>query len=213
MKARKRRWALRKRMAKYYSKWEKALGRWRALRLSLVNRQIHPKAEIIHSHLYGTDKIAIGERSWLYYCRVRVSSHSKYIHIGARTKVECNAFLNAHKGYITIGSRCFVGPNVIIQGFGGVEIGNHVMIAGNTFISSSNHIFEGVPADEFLDREEGAKVVIHDDVWIGSNVTITAGVEIGPRCVIGAGSVVTRSIPAGSVAVGAPAKVVKSIPL
>ena len=51
-------------------------------------------------------------------------------------------------------------------------------------------------------------VVIGDDVWLGARVIVVAGVEIGDGCIIGASSVVTRSIPAGSIAVGNPARVV-----
>ena len=54
-----------------------------------------------------------------------------------------------------------------------------------------------------------ASIIIEDDVWIGANVTIVAGVHIGTGCVIGAGSVVTKDIPALSVAVGNYAKVIK----
>ena len=54
-------------------------------------------------------------------------------------------------------------------------------------------------------------VTIGNDVWIGGNVTVLPGVTIGDRAVIGAGSVVTEDIPADSVAVGAPAKVVKEL--
>ena len=51
-------------------------------------------------------------------------------------------------------------------------------------------------------------VVIGDDVWLGARVMVVAGVEIGDGCIIGASSVVTRSIPAGSIAVGHPARIV-----
>ena len=54
-------------------------------------------------------------------------------------------------------------------------------------------------------------VTIGNDVWIGGNVTILPGVTIGDRCTIGAGSVVTRDIPAGSLAVGNPCRVIRTI--
>lgn len=54
-------------------------------------------------------------------------------------------------------------------------------------------------------------VVIGDDCWIGGNVSILPGVTIGNGCTIGAGSVVTKSIPAYSVAVGSPARVIKKV--
>lgn len=54
-------------------------------------------------------------------------------------------------------------------------------------------------------------VTIGDDCWIGGNTTIMPGVEIGKGCTIGAGSVVTKSIPDFSVAIGSPARVVKTV--
>ena len=51
-------------------------------------------------------------------------------------------------------------------------------------------------------------VVVGDDVWLGARVMVVAGVEIGDGCIIGASSVVTRSLPAGSIAVGNPARVI-----
>jgi acetyltransferase-like isoleucine patch superfamily enzyme len=58
---------------------------------------------------------------------------------------------------------------------------------------------------------DSGKIIIHDDVWIGANVTVVSNVTIGSHCVIGAGSVVTKDIPAGSIAVGVPARVTKNI--
>jgi maltose O-acetyltransferase len=54
-------------------------------------------------------------------------------------------------------------------------------------------------------------VIIRDDVWLGMGVTVLKGVEIGERAVIGAGSLVTKSIPPDSLAVGTPAKVIKRL--
>jgi Hexapeptide repeat of succinyl-transferase len=59
----------------------------------------------------------------------------------------------------------------------------------------------------------GADIIVGDDCWIGGHVTILAGVEIGKACVIGANSVVTKSIPPYSVAYGSPARVRKKIPV
>jgi acetyltransferase-like isoleucine patch superfamily enzyme len=52
---------------------------------------------------------------------------------------------------------------------------------------------------------------VGDNVWCGANVVVTSGVTIGERCVIGANSVVTENVPAGSIAAGAPAKVLRAI--
>ena len=90
---------------------------------------------------------------------------------------------------VTFGDDCFVGPNVSIY----------------TACHSTNPV-------ERNTRQEWAKpVTIGNNVWIGGSVTILAGVTIGDNCTIGAGSVVTRDIPANSIAVGNPARVVKCV--
>jgi acetyltransferase-like isoleucine patch superfamily enzyme len=192
------------------SKIAKYRGRLSALLLSL-RFQISADSVIFKSIIYGKSKLIIGSKCMLNNCRIIICKNSKYIKIGSETIIENNAFLNAHHGIIEVGKKCFIGPNVIIQGFGGVYIGDNVLIAGNTFISSSNHIFENVTLSEFLNNEIGKKVVIGNNTWIASNVTIVAGVEIGERCVIGAGSVVTKNIPNESLAVGSPAKIIRKI--
>ena len=83
------------------------------------------------------------------------------------------------------------------------------MIAPNVTISTTGH-----PIHPSF-RDKGAQfslpVTIKDHVWIGSNVVIMPGVTIGENCVIGAGSVVTHDIPANSVAVGVPCRVMRAI--
>jgi len=58
------------------------------------------------------------------------------------------------------------------------------------------------------ERPENSKVIINDDCWVGNNVVVLSGVEIGKGCVIGAGSIVTKSLPPYSICVGNPAKVI-----
>jgi acetyltransferase-like isoleucine patch superfamily enzyme len=81
------------------------------------------------------------------------------------------------------------------------------LLGPEVFITASNYqIKPGTPVmnQPKLERD----VVIGDDVWLGARVVVVAGVEIGDGCIIGASSVVTRSIPAGSIAVGNPARIV-----
>ena len=83
------------------------------------------------------------------------------------------------------------------------------MIGPHTLVTTVSH---PLSARERREYYAWAKPVrIGDDVWIGGNVTILPGVTIGDRAVIGAGSVVTEDIPADSVAVGVPARVVKGL--
>ncbi|WP_281169845.1 acyltransferase [Flexithrix dorotheae] len=110
-------------------------------------------------------------------------------------------------GDLIIGNNSRVGiGNVLI---GPVEIGNNCILAQNIVISGLNHGYED-PLIPIKDQPVMTKPIsIKNDCWIGANVCITAGVEIGEHSIIGAGSVVTKSIPPFHVAVGNPAKLVK----
>ncbi len=90
---------------------------------------------------------------------------------------------------------------------GRIVLGDHALLGPEVFITASNYrTAPGAPIIE-QPREE-ADVVIGRDVWLGARVIVLPGVEIGAGCVVGAGSVVTRSLPADSIAVGVPARVV-----
>jgi len=96
-----------------------------------------------------------------------------------------------------------------------IRIGDNVMFGPEVTIRGGNHRFDvvGLPirsVTEAMKRaEDDLGVVIEEDVWVGGRSTILHGVTIGRGCVIGAGSVVTKSIPAYSVAAGVPAKVIR----
>lgn len=111
---------------------------------------------------------------------------------------------------VRIGRRTSLNQGVIIDGFGGVTIGDGVRIAAYAVINTADHEF----ADpDCMICDQGfvvAPVVIEDDVWIGTGAVIGKGVRVGRGSVIGAGAVVTRDIPPDSVAVGLPARVIRN---
>lgn len=97
-----------------------------------------------------------------------------------------------------------------------VEIGNNVLIASKVFITDLEHgsyignMNDSIPYTIVKDRPLSSKhVKIEDNVWIGELVSVLPGVTIGENSIIGANSVVTKNIPANSIAVGNPARVVK----
>jgi acetyltransferase-like isoleucine patch superfamily enzyme len=121
--------------------------------------------------------------------------------------VESFAVLNNAVGDLFIGNNSRIGiSNTII---GPVTIGNKVNIGQNVLISGLNHTYEDVTKAIADQGVSTAAVTIADDVWIGGNVVILAGISIGEHAVIGAGSVVTKDVPPYSVVVGNPAKIVK----
>lgn len=108
---------------------------------------------------------------------------------------------------ITLGKRVFINSGCTFQDQGGVVIGNDCQIGHNAVIATLNHDLD---PDRRTDLHP-ARVVIGRRVWIGSNVTLLPGVTLGDDAVVGAGSLVTRDVPAGTVAVGSPARAVRSV--
>lgn len=127
--------------------------------------------------------------------------------LGTHSIVEDFTTINNGVGDVLIGNKTIIGiGNTII---GPITIGNDVMLAQNIVVSALNHNYHDVNISPSLQKIKCKPIKICDRVWIGANAVITAGVTLGKHSIIGAGSVVTKDIPAYSVAVGNPAKVIK----
>ncbi|MFA4928008.1 MAG: sugar O-acetyltransferase [Patulibacter sp.] len=110
---------------------------------------------------------------------------------------------------ITIGPRTFVNCNLTALDIAPITIGADCQIGPNVQLLTPTHPIEPQPR---RDKIEGAEpITIGDNVWLGGGVTVCPGVSIGDDSVVGAGSVVTRDIPAGVVAVGNPARVIRKV--
>ena len=112
---------------------------------------------------------------------------------------------------LTIGNRVALNTGVTINAdFGGeIDIGDNVIIGPDVVIRAANHIYKE-PSVCIRDQgHEPGYIIIEDDVWLGARVIVLPNTKIGKGSIIGAGSVVTRSIPPYSVAVGTPATVIK----
>ncbi|MCF2444142.1 acyltransferase [Dyadobacter sp. CY345] len=127
--------------------------------------------------------------------------------IGNNSVIEDFSTINNGVGAVQIGKNALVGlGNVII---GPVKIGDNVILAQNIVASGLNHTYTDISQPIHKQGVSIAPIIIEDDCWIGANTVITAGVTIGKHCVVAAGAVVTKNIPAYSVAVGNPARVIK----
>ena len=110
---------------------------------------------------------------------------------------------------IIIGDQVYINFGCIILDCAEVTIGNNVLIGPNLGIYAVNHGLD--PEERIVGACIGKPVHIEDNVWVGGDVKVLAGVTIGEGSVIGAGSVVTKDIPPRVVAAGNPCKVIRPI--
>lgn len=113
-------------------------------------------------------------------------------------------------GYnIEIGENFFANMNCVILDGAKVSFGDNVFIAPNCGFYTAGHPFDVERRNQGL--EYAYPITVGNNVWIGANVSVLPGVNIGDNSVIGAGSVVTRSIPANVLAAGNPCRVIREI--
>ena len=145
-----------------------------------------------------------------------VSAHR--IFIGAGTTIGPNALLSVvtdHLGArytpsLHIGDDCSIGQNFVVGCIDEVTIGDRVLISSNAFIGDTIHGYRDVDR-AIIDQqlEKRGAVRIEDGAFIGINAIVLPGLTIGRNAVVGAGAVVTRDVPAHSVAVGNPAHIIR----
>jgi galactoside O-acetyltransferase len=128
--------------------------------------------------------------------------------VGART-VLLSPFHAGFGSNVHIGDDFFGNVNLTFVDDVEIRIGDGVMIAPSVTLTTTGHPVHPDLREDF--RRFSEPIVIEDRVWIGSNVVVLPGVRIGYGAVIGAGSVVSRDIPAMTVAVGVPCRVVRKI--
>jgi acetyltransferase-like isoleucine patch superfamily enzyme len=133
--------------------------------------------------------------------------------IGPGTLLEPGCWITlAEEATIAIGAGCFLNRNTMLAALHRIEIGDHTMFANGCFVGDAEHRHDDpdlpVTWQGFTSK---GPVRIGSNCWFGVNCAVTSGVSIGERCVIGANSVITRDLPAFSLAAGAPARVVRTI--
>ena len=121
--------------------------------------------------------------------------------------------------HISMGKGSYANFNFTVLDEGRVTIGQSVFIGPNVSLLTPIHPLRWQDRNSFFNEKTGCvtnleragEIVIGDNCWLGGSVTVCPGVHIGEGCVIGAGSVVTRDIPAGSLAAGNPCRVLRPI--
>jgi acetyltransferase-like isoleucine patch superfamily enzyme len=144
--------------------------------------------------------------------------NEKYIHIGRNTMIgpECTLSAGMVPGQVCltdrvveIGDRCLIGKGSGIVGHFSITIGNDVWTGHDVYITDQNHGYQDVNLPISAQTMPEREVQIGAGSWIGHGSIVLPGARIGEHVVIGANSVVTGEIPSFSVAVGAPARVIK----
>ncbi|MEV7872561.1 sugar O-acetyltransferase [Streptomyces sp. NPDC088124] len=110
---------------------------------------------------------------------------------------------------ITIGARTFVNYNLTALDVAAITIGEDCQIGPNVQLLTPTHPLEPAPRRDKL--EAALPITIGDNVWLGGGAIVCPGVTIGDNSVIGAGAVVTKDIPANVVAVGSPARPIRTL--
>ena len=110
---------------------------------------------------------------------------------------------------ITIGDGSWINYGLTVLDVAPVVIGADVLIGPNCSLYTAIHPTE--PGPRRAKWESAAPITLEDNVWLGGSVVVCPGVTIGENSIIGAGAVVTRSVPANSIAVGNPARVIKEL--
>ena len=177
---------------------------WRILRRPLA--RIVRIARLVELRAAG---VALGPGVQVY-GKVRVQGTGR-VELGREGNLYDGVVLETRgEGRIVVGDHFVLNQGAILCAMAEIIMGTHVLVGEYVSIRDNDHEFEGG-----LEKDGGfvsSPIRIGDQVWIGRGCCITRGVTIGEKCVIGANSVVTKDIPPRSLAVGAPAKVIRSLP-
>ncbi|MCI5160424.1 MAG: acyltransferase [Candidatus Electrothrix sp. AX5] len=157
----------------------------------------------IAKHLPGRDQLSfIGEYSNILrslVCKPLFLESAKIVRVGRGVDFDNGCFI-AMKDHANIGDDCLLGGPCAK-----IVIGKHVMIGKRCILINQNHTY----SSEGFTGKSGEDIIIDDYAWLGHQVTVLAGVRIGCHAIIGAGAVVSKSVPDYAIAVGNPARIVK----
>jgi maltose O-acetyltransferase len=128
-------------------------------------------------------------------------------HVGEEVVVRPSFY--CEYGAISIGDRTFVNVDAVMLDVTPITIGEACQIAPRVQLLTATHPVD--PEPRRVGWEYGAPITLADNVWLGGGVIVCPGVSIGEDTVVGAGAVVTRDLPAGVVAAGVPARVLREI--
>jgi acetyltransferase-like isoleucine patch superfamily enzyme len=118
------------------------------------------------------------------------------------------SYIVAGRAQVIVGPTTYIGHRCLFYGHNGIQIGRDVLLANDVQLICGNHTFSRRDIPIRAQPPLGAPIVVEDDVWLGASVIVLGGVTIGKGSVVGAGAVVTHSLPPYSIARGVPAVVI-----
>jgi acetyltransferase-like isoleucine patch superfamily enzyme len=177
--------------------------------LARLNRRgyVAPSAIIHHRDLRLGANVFIGDRVTIFQ-----NHEGGFVALDDRVHVYTDScFETGEGGSIMIGAETSIHPRCQLMAYkGAIRIGRGVALAPNCALYPYDHgVAPGMPIRRQPLTTKG-DIIIDDEAWLGTNVTVLSGVRIGKGAVVGAGSVVTTDVPDDAIAVGVPARVVKS---
>lgn len=193
------------------NRWKEKIKQTPQLKRKLINLLMHPTQ--------ARPRLWLRMLQWIYMKRGKHTVIYRSVRkdivpfnafsLGEYSVVEDFCCINNAVGDLHIGHHTRIGlHNTLI---GPVSIGNHVNLAQGVVVSGLNHNFQDITKRIDEQGVSTSPITIHDDVWIGANSVITAGVTIGRHSVVAAGSVVTKDVPEYTVVAGSPARVIKKL--
>ena len=176
----------------------------RAIERAYVNHFVAPQLDALGPHY----QIMKPWHLKISGAKIRVGDSVHIVNAADRNVCLTTWQFEEHAGHIDIGNFCLLSPGIRIDSASRVEIGDHCMLAASVYVTDADW-------HDIYDRTKPIgvtrAVVLEDNVWIGDSSIICKGVRIGENSVIGAGSVVTSDIPAGVIAAGNPARVIRPL--
>ena len=155
--------------------------------------------------------ISIGDDVWIDDHVTLIARGPGGLSIGSHIHINDRAYLDTEReeGYINVHDHVYIGTGTTLFGHWGLEIGEHCLLAQNITITPYSHKFDD--KKDYIINQGGhsRKVTLGKDSYLGMNVCVLYSADVGEGSVIGSGSVVVKTIPPYSVAVGNPAKVIR----
>lgn len=141
-------------------------------------------------------------------CLLDANTPQGRIELQNNVQLSRGCYVVTGRGEVVIGPMSHIGPRCLLYGTRGIHVGRDVLLANDVQLICGNHTFARRDIPIRAQPVAGAPITIEDDVWLGASAIVLGGTTIGRGSVVGAGAVVTRSLPPYSIALGIPARVV-----